>query len=209
MFLEDQFPEKLRTLIPPAIKKAYEAADSLALDSPILQVGSALGNSGRLRAWAADLAIERLIQTGQLPFDYDWANYAKPTGKYLRIRLESSLMSVSLVARPKKPPRKVIFRNNNALGNPQFDLFPDTQSEVKIEGLPNFVLVHGHTKPDFAHIGMPNPNLNRWGYISSNLMSLPHQIKSIDAVPVEAADEEAVLSLKQELEKWQKDNNDH
>jgi|TARA_B110000977_G_C11002197_1_gene464276 hypothetical protein len=38
---------------------------------PILQVESAEDTKGRLISWATDLAFVRLIQTGQLPFDFN------------------------------------------------------------------------------------------------------------------------------------------
>ena len=202
-FLNEEFPRKYQALLPGTIKLAYEAAESLARDNPILQVGSV--QHGRLRSWATDRAIERLIKTGQLPFDYDWHDYAKPTGKYLRVRLESSIMSVSLVSNCSKPPRKVEYRSNNALGNSQAELFPETVEEQKITGLPYFLLVHGHKNPDFAHIGMPAPDSKTWAHISPNLMQLPHENLTKDVPPVKAVDTEAVLSFKEDLAKWQHD----
>lgn len=209
-FLDDQLTLKYRAMIPATIEQAYKAAEDLAQDQPILQVESAVANRGRLRAWATDLAIERLIKTGRWPFDYDWASFEKPTGKYLRIKLESSLMSVSLVPDHRIPPRQVKFRTNNALGNPTGDLFEQfelTPKKDEIRGLPYFVLVHGHQKPEFAHIGMPCPEKQVWTYKTPNLFHMPHLV--IDELPpTEAEDQEAILTLKEELRKWQRDNND-
>ena len=207
-FLDDQIAPPLRSLIPPTLRLAYAAADELAKDQPILGVESARSNRGRLRSWACDFAFEKLIQTGRWPYDYDWAPFAQPTGKYLRIRLESSVMSISLVPDPKCPPRHVKFRANNALGNPYPFLFEEMNQEEEIKGLPSFVLVHGHREPEFAHIGMPHPQNRAWLYVTPNLFHLPHVVEAANPnlPPVEAENKDAIVTLKDEIRKWQRDN---
>ena len=205
-FLDDQLSPELRRLIPSTIKQAYKAADDLIRDQPILEVSSAKSNHGRLRSWATDLAFERLITTGRWPFDYSWEYFEQPTGKYLQIRLGSSLMSVSLVADPKYAPRRVQFRANNALGNPAPFLFDEMNHDYEVNGLPSFILVHGHKQPDFAHIGMPHPEKRIWLDKTGNLMRLLHDAKTEDVPPVEAEDQEAVLTLKDDILKWQRDS---
>lgn len=204
-FLDDQLSPELRSQIPVTIRQAYKAADDLIKDQPILEVSSARSNHGRIRSWAMDLAFERLITTGCWPFDYSWEYFEKPTGKYLQIRLGSSLMSMSLVADPKYVPRRVQFRANNALGNPAPFLFDEMNHDYEVNGLPNFILVHGHKKPDFAHIGMPHPENRTWLDKTGNLMTLLHNIKDEDVPPIEAEDQEAVLTLKDDILKWQRD----
>lgn len=203
-FLNDQITPAQRSLIPTTLRQAYAAAEKVAKENPILDVISAQDQRGRVRSWAVDLAFEKLIKTGQWPFDYAWAWFNKPTGRYLRIRTEAATLSISLVDDPSKPPRHVKFRQNNAFGNMQ-TLFPEINESLKIEGLPGFVLAHGHKEPEFAHLGMTHPKKREWLYRTANLMKTPHAIED-DLPPVEAEDEEAILSLKQEIEKWSRDN---
>ena len=49
---------------------AYARAHPLISQEPILQVRSAENPGGRVISWACDFAVERLIKTGQWPFDY-------------------------------------------------------------------------------------------------------------------------------------------
>lgn len=203
-FLNDQLSLAHRSLIPTTLRQAYAAANELAKDAPILSVTSARDQRGRLRSWAVDLAFERLIETGKWPFDYSWESYAKPTGRYLRVRTEAATLTLSLVDNPNKPPRHVQFRQNNAFANSP-SLFPELEAESRIEGFPGFVLVHGHKTLDFANIGMAHPTKRMWLYKSENLMLSPHIITA-DLPPVEAEDEEAIITLKQQIEKWARDS---
>lgn len=203
-FLNDQITPAQRALIPSTLKQAYKAADLLAEENPILDVVSARDQRGRVRTWAVDLAFEKLVSTGQWPFDCSWASYARPTGRYLRIRTEAATISISLVDSPDKPPRHVCFRQNNAMANAPY-LFPEMEEEASVEGVPGFVLVHGHKALEFAHLGMAHPTKRRWLYRTADLLRTPHTIGD-DLPPVEAQDEEAILSLKQEIKKWSRDN---
>src|SRR5438105_2231460 len=85
LFLLDQFSKMHQSFLPTAIKSAYEIANILIRNEPILNVESAKYNHGRVRQFAVDLAIERLITSGKLPFDYKWKSFSKPTGKFLQI----------------------------------------------------------------------------------------------------------------------------
>jgi hypothetical protein len=203
-FLNDQISPAQRALIPPTLKQAYAAADKVASENPILDVQSARDQHGRVRSWAVDLAFEKLIDTGQWPFDYAWAWFDKPTGRYLRIRTEAATLTISLIDEPSKPPRHVKFRQNNAFDN-EPSLFPEMDEERKIGGMPGFLLVHGHKTLDFANVGMAHPKKRRWLYRTGNLMLTPHEFID-DLPPVEAEDEEAILTLKQEIQKWSRDN---
>lgn len=208
LFLLDQFPREYWPLVPTTLTTAYEAASALAKEEPILQVESARDNHGRLIAWAVDFAFVRLIQSGRLPFDYRWQSFAKPTGRYLEIRLPHSVVSISQVADPEKQPRSVQFRKNGRLNNePCFDL-PEFEAEQQIKGLPHLLITHGYQKLEFAHVGVPHPTHNRgFRYLSPNLMRLPHELAD-DLPPAENTDTdfEALNLLKQDLEQWRRDN---
>lgn len=203
-FFNDQISSAQRALIPTTLRQAYRAAETLASENPILDVISAQDQHGRVRSWAVDLAFETLVKTGQWPFDYSWAWFDRPTGRYLRIRTEAATLTLSLVDDSSKPPRHVRFRQNNALAN-EPTLFSELEEERRVEGIPGFVLAHGHKTLDFAHVGMAHPKKRKWLYRTSNLMLTPHELAD-DLPPVEAEDEEAILSLKQEIEKWAQDN---
>jgi len=77
--------------------------------------------------------------------------------------------------------------------------------------MPSFLLVHGiqieeDIKEQFAHIGVPHPQHRRhYIYRTPNLMDLVHEVPS-DLPPVEETDTDAVMSLKEEIEKWRRDN---
>jgi hypothetical protein len=207
-FLRDQLTRPRQAMLPPTLRTAYKAAADLAKDEPILEVASAADNRGRLVSWAVDVAIERLIKTGKWPFDYEWKYFEKPTGRYLQIQFGAATMSVSQVERPKKPPRHALFRGNAAMMNYKF-LFPEMEERRKIDGLPAFVLIHGHQELNFIHIGMAYPRRRKWLYRTPNLLLTPHAIESTEP-PIEAQDEESIITLKElkeEIAKWRRDSN--
>ena len=210
-FLLDQVPSRYRALIPPILKDARSAAAILARAEPVLQVPSAEDNHGRLISWAVDLGIQKLIELGRWPVTYRWRSFARPTGRYLQIVLSHSVMSISQVGDPTIQPRDVRFRQNARLNNqPSFNLheFDDTR---KVAGLPSFLLVHGRTvrgdlDEDFAHIGIPHPvHSQDYIYKTPNLMNLPYPVE-LELPPVEDTESDAVMTLKEEIEKWRRDN---
>jgi len=145
------------------------------------------------------------------PVDCRWRYFAQPTGRYLQIRLSHSVISISQVVDPLVQPRDVRFRQNARLNNqPSFDLeeFKDTRA---VAGLPSFLLIHGRMtrgdiEEDFAHIGAPHPVHSRdYIYKTPNLMNMVHEVRS-DVPPVEDTDSAAVISMKEGIEKWRRDN---
>ena len=210
LFLQDQFPKQYWPLIPTTLMTAYEAARRLAEEEPILQVESARDNHGRLISWAVDFGFKRLIESGRLPFDFRWKPFAKPTGRYLEIRLSHSVVSISQVAEADKQPRSVEFRKNGRLNNePCFDL-PEFETEQQIKGLPHLLITHGYQTLEYAHLGVPHPTHSRgFRYLSPNLMHLPHELAD-DLPPAENTDTdfEALGLLKQDIEQWRRDNDD-
>ena len=212
-FLLDQFPIRHRALIPAVLKNARASAATLAKAEPILQVQSAKDNHGRLVSWATDLGIERLIQSGRWPVDYRWRWFAQPTGRYLEVRFSHSVMSISQVADPTVQPRDVKFRQNARLSNQRSFNFPEFNDTRSSGGMPAFLLVHGRAERrdlevEFAHIGVPHPEHQRdWIYRTKNIMDMVQVIES-DLPPVEDTDAEAILTIKEEIEKWRRDNGD-
>ncbi len=210
-FLLDQFPVKYRALIPAVLRNARASAATLAKSEPILQVQSAKDNFGRLISWAADLGVEKLINSGRWPVDYRWRWFAQPTGRYLEVRLSHSVMSISQVADPQIQPRDVKFRENARLNNQRSFDFPGLNDSRSSTGIPAFILIHGRAEryemeSEFAHIGVPHPEHKRdWIYRTKNIMGLVQTVES-ELPPVEDTDAEAVLTIREEIEKWRRDN---
>lgn len=207
LFINDQISVSTRALIPETLKRAYGAANLIVDETPFLQIPSVLSNKGRLYSWAVDFAIEQLIKSGSWDCDYQWKNYAKPTGRYLEVRLPHSRLSISRVSKPKKQPRDVRFRSNMRMEN-QLAFLPEINSERIINGLPHILLVHGGSNPDFAHLGVPNSN-HALGYLcqTTNLMLSSHIVIDKRA-PIEDTDyeDDELMQLKEEIEKWLHDN---
>lgn len=207
-FLEDQFPKKYWHLIPTTLKTAYAAADACMAADPLLQIESAQDNRGRFVSWATDFGFKRLIETGQLPFDYRWKPFSKPTGRYLEIALSHSVVSISQVAEAAKQPRSVKFRKNGRMNNEPFFDLPDFADEKEVKGLPHFLIVHGHQSLTFAHIAVPHPLHHRdYRFRSPNLLAMPHEVPSAGPAVEDTDDDfEATNLLKEEIEKWRKDH---
>lgn len=206
LFLLDQIPRKTWPLIATTFVNAYKAAALVIATEPILSVRSAEDNRGRMFAWAADLGFEKLLKSGQWACDFRWRPFAKPTGHYLEIRLSHSVVTISQIADAKKQPRDVIFRANKRLNNQPYLDLEEFKNENRVLGLPHILMVHGYQGLEFIHLGVPHEQHSQ-GYIyrTDNLLDLPHEIPS-PHVPPENTDSDAVMDLKEEIEKWRKDN---
>jgi hypothetical protein len=206
-FLRDQIPLPLRSFVPTTLKTAYDAVALLAKDEPILNVQSAQDNRGRMIQWAVDLGFERLCQSGQWPFDFRWRWFERPTGHYLEIRPSHSVITISQVADPAEQPRDVAFRANKRLnGQGWLKGLPEPDDQKLTGGTPHILLLHGHQQLDFAHLGIPHEEQNKgYHYRTPNLMLMPHLVTSPEPPP-EDTDIEAVITLKEEIDKWRKDN---
>lgn len=205
-FVANQLERKYQSLIPTTLRTAYSQARIIAKSDPVFQVESAVDNHGRLISWTIDLGFKRLIDTGQWPFDYRWRQFAKPTGRYLEIRLSHSVATISQIADPDHQPRNVVFRQNKRLNNEPFFDLEEFRDEREVHGLPHFIIVHGHQQLNFAHIGVPHAAHHRaWIYRTPNLMLMPHEV-AVDAPAVEDTDFNATMELRDEIERWRKDN---
>ncbi|MAL56606.1 MAG: hypothetical protein CL682_05460 [Brevundimonas sp.] len=206
-FLNEQIPLNLRPMIPATLKTAYAAAATLIKDEPILNVQSAKDGRGRIVQWAVDLGFQRLVTSGQWPFDMDWKYFAHPTGRYLEIRPSHSVLTISQLSDPKKQPRDVRFRANKRLSAMNWlTNLPDPREQEKPANGIHILLVHGHQTLNFSHLGIPNPN-HRRGYLyrTPDLMLMPHEVEAPEH-PLEDTDTEAVMTLKEEIDKWRRDS---
>jgi len=206
-FLLDQIPLALRLTIPATLKLAYAAAAALIQGEPILQVASAEDNRGRIIQWAVDLGFQRVCQSAEWPFDHRWRPFEKPTGRFLEIRPSHSALTISQVADPTQQPRDVRFRANKRLhAQGWLRGIPHSSGDNDPPGLPHILLTHVYQTLNFAFLGFPDENHKR-GYIfrTSNLLRMPHGVRP-DVPPAENTDIDAVMSLKEEIDRWRKDN---
>lgn len=209
-FVEDQFPTRLRHLIPTTLKIAYRAAADLVADSPILAMADERRERGRIISWAVDLGFNRLVETGALPFDKSWEWYERPTGRYLALRPSHSVITISQISDPTKQPRNVLFRQSARVSNEPFLDLPGFESEGDMAGEPHILLTHGHQDLNFSHLCIPDPD-HRKGYRfrSENLLHLPHEIVS-EGPPTEDTDIDlaALATLKEDIERARRDHGD-
>lgn len=204
-FLRDQMPNAQRALIKPTLQAAYQAAAEHIKETPLLNIPSAQDNWGRIIQWAVDFGFLGLLKSNQWQFDWRWAYFEKPTGRYLEIRPSHSILTISQVADPKKQPRDVVFRANMRL-NGQAWLAGMQPEDLRSAGVPHILLVHGHQSLNFAHLGVPKDAHHRgYHYRTANLMLAPSVVATAEPPP-EDTDMEAVMTLKSEIDKWRKDN---
>jgi hypothetical protein len=206
-FLCDQVPLTLQSLVPATLKTAYEAASLLCASEPILSVTSAKDNRGRIVQWAVDLGFQRLCESGQWPFDFRWRYFERPTGRYLEIRPSHSVLTISQVADPTSQPRDVLFRENKRLsGQAWLRGLPQPDEQKPLGGEPHLLLIHGHQELNFAHLAMlKGEHAKGYHYRTPNLMLMPHVVATPEPPP-EDTDIEAIITLKDEIDRWRKDN---
>lgn len=206
-FLKDQVSVPHRALIPGTLKTAYDAAKMLIDSEVILNVTSARDNHGRVIQWAVDLAFQRLCESGQWPFDFRWREFERPTGSYLEIRPSHSVITISQVSDPKQQPRDVLFRENKRIGSQRWLRgLPKPGGDQPIGGEIHILLIHGHQSLHFSHLGIPKgEHESGYHYRTPNLMLMPHIVTSPEPPP-EDTDIEAVVTLKEEIDRWRKDH---
>jgi hypothetical protein len=202
-FVDAELPPAQRALIPPALRRAYGAVEQLYQQEPLFSVESARINKGHVIAWAVDQQIERLLTSGQLPYDYRWSPFERPTGKFLQIRLPTSTLSISQLPLATDPPRHAHFRQNRILSNTPFLDLDGFEDESEINGLPHLILTHGYQKLSFAHVAVLHPEPHRFGWIyrTPNLLTEIHAVET-EMPAEEAADAEAIVTLRDGIARW-------
>ena len=206
--IRDQFPPSQWPVIPRVLRTAYQAADDLMRDSPILQVESAKDNRGRLISFAVDTGIQRAIENGSIPCDYRWVYFDKPTGRYLELRFSHSTASISQVRCAARQPRSVVYRENARLRNQGVLSFPGFDEDPSVIGLQHFYIVHGYQSLCFAHLALPSADREvGYEWRSLNLISLPHVLEPEGPAPEDTDyDPDELASLKDEIDRWRRDS---
>lgn len=201
-FLDEEFPDELRRLIPTALKRAYSIADRVMHSEAFLRTPGGLFQRGDLVALSAQYELERLALSGSLPFRCTWEDYARPTGKHLVIWTARAKLTVSQIPDPEKKPRQAIFRDNYGLGNMRF-LFDFMNEEAKLRNeAKHILLIHGYQSLAFAHLTYPHPDRNEHVYSSDNLMKMVHAVPddlAKEEGPTESPDPEAMEFLDRAL----------
>jgi hypothetical protein len=192
-------------MIPTTLKAAYAAADLIVASEPVFNVESARANKGRIVQWAVDLAFQKLVESGQWGNGFLWRSFERPTGRYLEIQLSHSALTISQVADPSVQPRDVGFRRNKRLAS-QITMKEILGDETDSSGIPHILLLHRHQSLDFAYLAIPDP-LHWFGFQhkSANLMLMAHAVPTYEA-SMEDTDMEAVMTIKEEIDKWRRDN---
>jgi len=203
-FLRDQIPLASRAVVPTTLKAAYTAASRSIAADPIFDVPSAQDGRGRIIQWAVDKAFEKLVTSGQWAQGCEWRSFKRPTGRYLEIHFSHSKLTISQVANPAVQPRSVGFRANLRLSN-RLSLFPELETG-NTEGMPHILLMHGHQNLEFAHLAIPSANnIFSFQHRTSNLLNMAH-ITPQEEIPMEQTDFDVVMELKEEIDKWRRDN---
>jgi hypothetical protein len=128
---DQEFPIQLRTLVPPALKRAYAAVDKAMEEIEWLQTPSAKFHRGDLIVLSTEHQFARLIQNGSLPFSMSWEPYASPTGRHLVMRTDRALITINQID-SKKKPRRAVFRSSFGLPNTEY-LFEEWNEDLKQE----------------------------------------------------------------------------
>jgi hypothetical protein len=204
-FLQDQIPVAQRAIIPTTLKNAYAAAALVIANEPIFNIPSGISQHGRVIQLAVDSAFAKLVASGQFGRDLRWRYFEKPTGQYLEVLFSHSALTISQVGDPDKQPRDVGFRRNKRLSS-QITMEFMQDGPADTTGLPHILLLHGHQSLNFAHLAIPEP-LHWLGFQhkTKNLMLMPHAVPEQE-VPMEDTDADAVMSLKEEIDRWMRDN---
>jgi hypothetical protein len=215
-FLNLQISAKHRLLLPGVAKQGYAVARMLMAASPVYAMPSAQDNRARFVSWCVEFGLMALIRSGRWPVDFRWEKYGKVdkntgglrygTGHYLLVQLRDATLTVCQTDDPKKQPRDVRFRQNARLANQPLLKGLELPEEPPA-GQPTILLTHGHRDLAFVQLGICNPEHSQgYAYRTPNLLLLPQELPS-DTTRVEQTDfDEAVLTLKADIEKWQTDN---
>ncbi len=202
-FINEEVPPQQRALLPKSHQQAYDAVDEWIQENKWLRIPTV--QPGHLRAWAVDFALIQLIEFGAWPVrKYEWADFTRPTGKYLKIFTANAVLTVSQLADLTAQPRTAVFRQNASFNNQTF-LFPEFAPEISDE-LPHLILTHGHQQLNFITIAMPHPeDKNAWLASTPNLLNELREVSS-ELAPPEAVDVQPMLTIKSELTKRLKAN---
>jgi hypothetical protein len=196
-FLDEEFPVTLRHLLPSALRRAYAAASRVVETVRFLGTPAGRHQRGDLIALASEYEVERLVLSGDLPFDCSWEPYARPTGVHLVLRTSRAKLTVSQVEDGAKKPRHAVFRQNYGISNKRY-LFDFMNKEMEdARALRHLLLLHGYQRLDFAYLAVPDARRKKHIARSTNLLLLPHVAtdETKEEGPTESPEPEAIERL--------------
>lgn len=189
-------------MLPTALRRAYAAASRLMETEPFLATPGGKFQRGDLIAVASECEIERLIVSGQLPFERSWEPYARPTGLHLVIWTARARLTISQVVDADIKPRHAYFRDNYAMTNHRY-LFDFMNEELdNRKERKHLLLMHGYKDLTFAHLAVPHAKKNQIIAKSPNLANLPHSIADDlpqPEGPTDSPDPEALDAIRKYL----------
>lgn len=194
---DQEFPLARRTVIAPALKRAYANVDKLMDSVEWLRTPSGKFHRGDLIVLSTEFQLALLAEKGSLPFETSWEPYASPTGKHLVMRSARAILTINQIDGPKKKPRRAAFRNSLGLPNMEY-LFEHLNEQLKQErGRKHILLLHGYQQISFAHLGVPNPTTSSLIWHSDNLLGLPHEVSAAETQegPSESPDPQAIEDI--------------
>lgn len=210
---ESEVPRKHQREVPNALVRAYDLTKALMEDTPFLNTDGGLNARGHLIQCAVDYQLVRLIESGIWPFDYEWTDYSRPTGKHLRVISKNSIFTVSRLQNENQFPRSANFRNNLRLNNDPAQLSFFYDETLKKENLSkdkfHFILGHGYHVPDFARFYIPHSEKNTWNWRTENIMDEKRIVQS-DAPAEEKTKKKIEPEIKEEFKEWiEKNGSNH
>ncbi len=205
-FVDEEVPASLRHLFPSLLRRAYVVADDIIDRHLQFQTPGGRFQRGDLIMICTAFELEKLVESGDLPFDGRWEDFAKPTGKHYVLRSRRACITTSQVEDPSKKPRNAVHRTNYGEMNDLF-LFEEMRVDVAADERRHLLFLHGYQDLNFAHIAYPHPEKNRHIYRTNNLMWMPHEATS-DLPPQEGPPRSPDPEAIENVERYLRDNDD-
>ena len=195
--LNREFPVSIRSLMAPAVTRAYLAVEH-TVDTVDYLKGSQRGNEMRryLRNVAVEFELKDLAHSKKIPFKCVETKNAAKNCHHLELHSNHFILTISQVPLISDLPREAVFRNNHSLSN-CFSLFPECSTPA-ISEKHYIVLTHGYhgIQPDFVAIGVPEPYITAW---AAQVVLLHKQDIAMEQPSEEKVPEKTTSRLKQHL----------
>lgn len=156
-----------------SVKRAYANADATMHDSNSAAKWLSEGRGdfaleSRIKQIAVETELCRMIEAGQLSFDYEFRRNKQGNHKYLVIKNESFHMIINQCTNDHHPAKKAKYRESE---NTNFQTSLDLSDSIRnfIDEPVNdeyFELNHGFKsiEPKFVCLGIPKRGCNAWEY---------------------------------------------
>lgn len=169
---EKRFPVLIQAYLNSAVARGYALAYSTIHDDDSAAKWISFGRGpfaveSRLKQIAVEVAICRLIENGDLPFDYFFKSNSRGNHKYLIVTDHDSFhMTVNQCSNDKHPAKKSQYRDKENT-NFQTRLVLDKDDIINGSSENEYIeLNHGYRskEPMFVNLGIPQKGTNGWAY---------------------------------------------